>query len=147
MYSPPAVSYPVGRSRFEFWLISLILAFGAVVCTWWTHESEQVGWRQMTAFSVWLFAWVTSYITWRNSPEGLLVWRQESWFWTPANGNISSEIKAAGVVVHLDLQFTLLLKLSLSNGTNKWLWLEQKRLPERWFDLRRAAHGPRRVLG
>ena len=134
MHSAPAVSYPVGRSRFQGLLV-LALGLGAsVMGAYWLRQVDAVGWRQ------WLFAGVllgvcgAAALAWRRSAQGILRWDGQAWHWT------RTEASTPGLLtVHLDGQFVLLLSLRHDSGKRLWLWPERRLDATHWNALRRAV--------
>lgn len=138
MHSAPALTYPVGRSRFHGWLLGLT-GLGAVLVGWlWCYQADSVGWRQGLYAVTTLGVGLAAVQAWRHSPRGNLQWDGQAWNWaavaTPHCGLVT---------VHLDLQFCLLLCLRTDNGTRIWLWPERSGDTTRWDALRRAvfSHG------
>ncbi|MBA3057889.1 MAG: hypothetical protein KJ614_04535 [Gammaproteobacteria bacterium] len=134
MHNAPAVNYPVGRSRFQGWLV-LGLGLGASVAgALWLRQIDAVGWRQWLFAAVLLVASGTTVLAWLRSARGNLSWDGKNWHWTGAAGS------SQGVLtVHLDGQFFLLLSLRLDTGKRLWLWPERRLDVTRWSALRRAV--------
>ncbi|WP_296444925.1 hypothetical protein [Rhodoferax sp. UBA5149] len=134
MHSAPAVSYPVGRSRFQGWLVGLTGLGGVLTGGFWQQATDLAGWRQ------WLFALTllgTCAIaaqTWRRSPRGILHWDGQVWRWTGLDASVCGR-----VTVHLDLQFWLVLSLRMDAGARLWLWPERAADVVLWNALRRAV--------
>ncbi len=132
MHSAPAVSYPVGRSRFQLRFIVCLLALGFVAgllwCTAW------VGWRQCLYAVTWLAAGMIAVQAWRASPRGRLIWNGQDWRWTSIGASVWGR-----VTVHLDLQFVLVLSLRTPTGRRIWLWPERGTNSARWQALRQAV--------
>jgi toxin CptA len=133
MHSAPAVSYPVGRSRFSGWLVALTALGGVIVGLLWGAAADSVGWRQ------WLFA-MTLLVScslagdaWWRTPLGRLRWDGQAWGWQTVN------VRTSGVLsVHLDFQFVLLVSLRTGPGARIWLWPERRAESALWDALRRA---------
>lgn len=133
MHSAPAVSYPVGRSRFQAWLLGLTASGGAVTGVFWHHTADLGGWRSWLFAMTLLGACTVAARAWRHAPQGRLRWDGQAWRWTGVNAS------TCGVpTVHLDLQFCLVLSLRLDTGTRLWLWPERTREVALWNALRRA---------
>lgn len=144
MHSAPSVSYPVGRSR--AWRLSLALVWlaGASLTLFWCCRVDDPGWRQWLAVACVLAGAGVAVAAWRASPVGVLHWDGAGWIWQGRAGAGSGAAPAgAMLVVHLDLQRRLLLRLHCEGGARRWLWLEQRRAPARWGDLRRAVFARR----
>ncbi len=134
MHNAPAVSYPVGRSRFQGGLVGLATLGGAIASLLWHHQADPVVWLQ------WLFAFtlgLTSYAAarfWYRAPTGTLCWDGRAWSW------YSVKVPISGVVtVHLDFQYFMLLSLSSEGGEQIWLWPERRTEARYWNALRQAV--------
>lgn len=134
MHSAPAVSYPVGRSRLQGWLV-LGLGLGASVTGgYWLQQVDAVGWRQGLFAGVLLGACGAAALAWRRSVQGILQWDGQAWHWTGADASIPVRL-----TVHLDGQFVLLLSVRPDTGRRRWLWPERRVDVVRWNALRRAV--------
>ena len=134
MHSAPAVSYPVGRSRFQGWLVSG-LGFGASVTGgYWLQQVDAIGWRQWLFAGVLLGACGAAALAWRRSAQGILHWDGQAWHWTGADASIPVQL-----TVHLDGQFVLLLSVRPDTGRCRWLWPERRVDEVHWNALRRAV--------
>ena len=49
-------------------------------------------------------------------------------------------IRNARVLVALDFQSLMLLRLTEPGRARRWIWIEQRAMPERWRDVRRAVY-------
>jgi hypothetical protein len=134
MHNAPAVNFPVGRSRFQGYLVGSVGLGGAVVGTLWSYQPNPVGWRW------WLFA-VTLVATglvatraWLQAPTGCLRWDGQAWNWTSGVTSIGGALS-----VVLDLQFCMVLCLRTAGGERFWLWPQRQMDPTRWDALRRAV--------
>jgi hypothetical protein len=144
MHSAPAVSYPVGRSRFQGWLVGVIALIGGLAGLLWHFQAHPAVWRQGVLAVSLLGACSLAIAAWRRIPMGILHWDGQAWRWT------SGDMSAGGVVsVLFDLQFCLLLRLRTDAGGQIWLWPERQANVMCWNDLRRAvfsrggaAHAP-----
>ena len=134
MYSAPAVSYPVGRSRFEGQLIGGLTVIGCATGLFWWSFVDMPGWRQALFFVILLAACLVSVRAWLRSPAGVLAWEGPVWRCTGAFGVTSGK-----VTLHLDLQFCMLLCLRPHDGERLWLCPEQRTAPADWLALRRAV--------
>jgi hypothetical protein len=75
-----------------------------------------------------------------------LVWTGQVWRYTISNAGVEkSSVLVDTVVVILDLQTTLLIRVWKPEGTNLWLWTERRQLPGRWLAHRRAVFGFNRM--
>ena len=137
MHSAPAVSYPVGRSRFQGWLV-LGLGLGASVTGMlWLRQVDVVGWHQWLFFGVLLGACVAAVLAWRRSAQGSLRWDGQAWHWNGADASIPVLL-----TVHLDGQFVLLLRLRTDSAQSLWVWPERRVDGVHWNALRRAVYSP-----
>lgn len=134
MHSAPAVSYPVGRSRFQGWLIGLTGLGGVLLVLLWTNVADTVGWRQWLLGITVLGSCYLAGAVWWHSSSGSLRWDGQAWSWQMANASTSGML-----TVHLDLQFVLLLSLRPSPDTRIWLWPERRSQAVRWNALRQAV--------
>ncbi|MBB1077516.1 hypothetical protein HUU62_24235 [Rhodoferax sp. 4810] len=137
MYNAPAVSYPVGRSRFQGWLLAAVLAAGASSMAAWTMQSDQPGWRHWAAASVWLVTASVAMRAWFRAPAGLLSWDSKTWVWV--SGEQTRQVTLSAT---LDTQSALLLQLRTPGAPTLWLWPERHTAPARWLALRRAVFAP-----
>lgn len=137
MYNAPAVSYPVGRSRFQGWLLVVVLAAGASSLGVWAMQSDQLGWRHVAAAGLWLASASVAIWAWWRSPEGLLTWDTKSWSW--ASGDHIRQVTVSPV---LDSQSVLLLCLREPEERALWVWPARRTAPARWLALRRAVFAP-----
>ncbi|NMM13387.1 MAG: hypothetical protein HHJ17_07600 [Rhodoferax sp.] len=138
MHSAPAVSYPVGRSRFQGWLLVLTGLASVLVGLIWFRQSDLAGWRQGLYVATLLGTCVMAVQAWRRSPCGSLRWDGQAWSWTERDVSVCAVLS-----VHLDLQFFLLLSLRTDTGSRIWLWPERRTMAVRWNALRRAVFSHR----
>jgi len=134
MHSAPAVSYPVGRSRFQEWLILMTGLTGGVVGFYWHQQADLADWRQYLYGLNLLAACIVAIHVWRCTPQGQLRWDGQTWSWTRGQVSVCGH-----VTIHLDLQFVLLLSLYTETGSKLWLWPERGADMARWHALRRAV--------
>jgi toxin CptA len=134
MHSAPALTYPVGRSRFQVWLLCLIGLVSVSAGLRWVQQSGPVDWRQGLFAVTLLIYGLVDVLAWRRTPTGTLHWDGQVWGWTEMTQSLSG-----AVTVHLDLQFCMVLSLQSENGSRIWLWPERRRDPVRWSALRRAV--------
>ena len=134
MHSAPAVSYPVGRSRFQGWLVGLTALGGMVIGLLWRHAADPAGWRQWLIAMTLLGACVVATLVWLRSPPGILRWDGQAWRWTTGDALVSGLLTA-----HLDLQFCLVVSLAPDTGARIWIWPERRTEVALWNALRRAV--------
>ncbi len=135
MHSAPAVTYPVGRSSFQVWLLCLTGLASVLVGLLWQYQGGPIGWRHglyaLTAVVCGFFA----FRAWRLTPDGNLRWDGQTWSCTARQLSVSGM-----VTVHFDLQFCMVLSLRSGDADRIWLWPERRRDPVRWNALRRAVY-------
>jgi toxin CptA len=134
MHNAPAVSFPVGRSRFQGWLLGLISLIAVLVDWLWCFQTDSIGWRQGLFLLILLAALVDAVLVWQRTPTGSLRWDGQVWSWIRVNDPVSGVL-----TVHFDLQFCLILSLRQVNGVRIWLWIERRADVTRWVALRRAV--------
>lgn len=134
MHNAPAVNYPVGRSRFQAWLLGLTGFGGIATGLLWRYQVDLAPWRQWLFAVALLGAFILAADAWRRSPSGLLRWDGQAWSWNTA------DTSATGVLaVHLDLPFCMLLSLRADAGARMWLWPQRSADAGLWNALRRAV--------
>ena len=133
MHNAPAVSYPVGRSRFQAVFATAVLLAGALALGTWALLSREQGAGHVLAWLIW--ALTSAWTLWalRHTVEAQLVWDGQDWRW----GSGALPLAAVPQVI-LDAQHSLLLCLRLKSGAMLWVWPVQNYQPERWLALRRA---------
>lgn len=134
MHSAPAVSFPVGRSHFQAWVIGLAALAGCVTGLLWLTQVDRAGWRQGLFALSYLVSCTLAIAMWLRSPQGVLRWDGQAWSWKGKPANLSR-----GLTAHLDLQHVLLVCLAPDNGPRLWLWAERRMSKLRWNELRRAV--------
>ncbi|MDD2917468.1 hypothetical protein [Rhodoferax sp.] len=137
MYNAPAVTYPVGRSRFQTGLtMAIVLAGGVAQAAWWLLSTAHSA-GHLLGLSLWLVA--GSWALWCLSQTVLaqLVWDGRDWSWCSGK---THQVVVPQVIV--DTQHSLLLCLHPATGATKWAWPAQQAQPERWLALRRALFNP-----
>lgn len=139
MHSAPALSYPVARSRWQGWLVSLIGVGGTLTGLLWQYVAEPADWRQVLFAVTLLGVYSYAFWSWLRSPGGDLCWDGSDWRWLSAGRSTPGL-----VVAHLDFQLFLLLSLQPERGARIWLWLEPGSDAPAWLALRRAVFSRRR---
>jgi hypothetical protein len=134
MHSAPAVRYPVGRSRFQAWLIGLTASGGAVTGLLWYATASAADWRPWLLFMTLLGSCVAAGRAWHRTLPGSLHWDGQTWCWHTADAATCGVLTA-----HLDFQFCLVLSLRPDTGVRLWLWPERTAEVTRWNALRRAV--------
>lgn len=134
MHSAPAVSYPVGRSRFQAQLVSVLAMLGGLTGLAWSLTADAPGWRQGVFFGVLLLVCGFSLWSWLRSPAGLLAWDGEAWRFS-----VDQRVFHGNLRLHLDLQFCMLLGFRSDEAGWLWLWPERRTAPAAWLALRRAV--------
>ena len=138
MHSAPSVTYPVGRSRGATRLLLLLWALGACCAGASCYLIDSSGWRQLLlVFSV-VFSGVAAGFGLRRDGVGVLHF--DGLHWSLTGAHASRGVHAARVLVALDFQSLMLLRLSEPGRARRWVWAEQRALPERWRDVRRAVY-------
>ncbi|MDO8699472.1 MAG: hypothetical protein Q7J75_03495 [Rhodoferax sp.] len=141
MRNAPAVSYPVGRSSFQAWLILGMGLSAAVVGLLWQQQTGLAGWRWHLFVLTSLLTFAFTAGLWWRMPKGCLIWDGQNWCWTRPGMSI-----AGTLAVHLDFQGLMVLSLRTSDRHSLWLWPQRSAQPELWQALRRAVFA-RGVLG
>lgn len=134
MHNAPAVSYPVGRSRFQAQVLALLSLAAVIVWTVWVAHSTVLSWHHAIA-AVWMGVFYPlAWWCWARTTEGQLSWSGELWRWETA----TASVEVVPVLV-MDAQIAGLLKLRRTDvAAHKWVWVEQRALSARWRALRRA---------
>lgn len=149
MHNAPSVTYPVGRCAVHGGVLALLAVLGllalALLAFFWSPFG--VTWLSIGGL-VWLTWSALALRTWWFSPQGQLHWdaraaatttvgvdRAGGWRWM-GSGAATTDLERVEWV--LDAQTTLLLRLHPRSGRTRWVWLEARRDPGRWDDLRRA---------
>jgi hypothetical protein len=145
LHNAPAVSYPLGRSRFLGCLLLFGWVIAAAVTLGWWRTSALADFRPLLGCAALLLAAWVMLTGWQRAPVGRLQWDGQRWRW-------ESEVYRSGTaleppVVVIDVQLALLLRLNNQAGAVWWLWAErsaQKHPSAHWLDLRRAVYAKRR---
>jgi toxin CptA len=140
-HNAPPVVYPIGRSAFLGNLLLGLWLAGLFLGLWWYH-ALQLDWRAALASFAVLLAGITARISWTNLPCGQLAWDGDVWQWEGVPYRACVAEHELSVIV--DCQHRLLLRLENDARVSMWLWAEQKAMPERWLDFRRAVYSPHR---
>lgn len=137
IHSAPSVVYPLGRSRFQGGVLALCwLAGMSIVVAWGAQQPWD--WRLATGYAAVLLAGWAALAGYRNLPSGQLSWDGQMWRWeSPVYQTGIAEYELSVIA---DFQRVLVLRLQNQAGARLWLCAERSARPERWLDLRRAAH-------
>ncbi len=141
-HNAPPVIYPLGRSRFQGWLLLGLWLAGLLLVLLWFYVTRQLDWRMVLALAAVLGAGVAARIGWKSAPAGQLAWDGEVWRWE--SSSYQTGIAEHELAVIADFQHMLLLRLENQARARLWVWVERRALPERWLDLRRAVYSPRK---
>ncbi|KQP35823.1 hypothetical protein ASF44_21205 [Pseudorhodoferax sp. Leaf274] len=87
----------------------------------------------------WVLAAAAVVLQWRGVRAGQLRWDGQAWWWLPDDAAQADEY-AVSIVLHLDLQSAVLVRMVGAPGRVRWRWLECAAAPARWSDVRRALH-------
>ena len=79
MHNAPAVSFPVGRSRFQACCRLGVWVAGAAVCMYWASVMDVVGWRHALALVMPVAAGAAAWWSWRHRASGRLHWDGQYW--------------------------------------------------------------------
>ena len=138
MHSAPSVTYPVGRSRGATRILIGTWALGACCAGLSCYLFDSAGWRQLLLVLSVLFSGVAAALGLRSDGAGVLHF--DGIYWTLSGTDKDRTVHAARASVALDLQSLLLVRLSQPGRAGRWIWIEQRAMPERWRDLRRAVY-------
>jgi toxin CptA len=144
MHSAPAVSFPVGRSRFQMMVLVVTWLLGGAGCAYWVADAEGADWRQAITFAMLLLGGLCAVWQLKQSPLGELKWEGEHWVLQLAptlRGTAPSPAQVGDVSLQADLQFFMLLRFQDLARRTYWLWLDRSAPQTRWLALRRAVHG------
>ena len=136
MRSAPSVIYPVENSRSARWLVIFVWAMGACCGLAAYAWRDGTFWRgSLLALSV----LVASVGAWRSSTlcARCSRLRFDGRQWATAG---RTAVRGAGLRVVLDFQCLMLVRLTQSRQSPCWVWLDERSMPDRWRDLRRAVY-------
>jgi hypothetical protein len=136
MLSAPSVSYPVGHSRFARRLLGVLWVMGSIAALAAHWRLDAVDWRNGLLFLSVLAATAAAWRSFvRRMTIAVLQFDGAGWSTSSAAGTAPAKVAIA-----LDLQVSLLLRLSWPDATSRWVWLDRRAMPERWSALRRAVY-------
>jgi hypothetical protein len=135
MHNAPAVSYPVGRSRFQGWLLSVLSLLGLVATIVWFTQADAVGWRQWLMLLGATLTLLGAWWQWQHAVTGQLAWDGVVWTWSEAQANLLVQLTLIA-----DVQHAMLLLDGANPDSRRWIWVDREASPMRWLALRRAVH-------
>ena len=118
------------------WLCATALAVHSAVGA---LDANGAGWRLFVIVLALLGTGAFAVWQWRHSPQGLLRWDGEAWWWQPRDEGDH----AGTAVIRLDLQQILLVQWFDSVDHRRvWLWLDAGAVDNRanWHLFRCALH-------
>lgn len=143
-HNAPPVIYPIGRSFFLGSLLAVLWLAGLISVLLWWYATRHADWRMALALAAVLVAGTAARLSWNNLPSGQLAWNGEVWRWESAS--YQTGIAELELSVIADFQRRLLLRLENHAHASLWLWAEQRTMPDRWLDLRRAVYSPHKSM-
>jgi toxin CptA len=144
-HSAPAVVYPIGRSRVQFWFSWVLWGIGLLVWLLWFSGTQRLDWRiGLGGAAVLVSGWML-WQGWRNvASSGQLAWDGSCWRWeSVSHQTVSGELTLAVIA---DLQQILWVVLDDGHGFRLWFCAERSAFPERWLDFRRAVYSEPKAL-
>jgi len=132
MHRPPAVSHHVSRSRWQGFLLLGIWSAGLGLTAYF-YIFQQSPLLSVILLTIWLTSGWGALRAWLASPVGLLQWDGECWHWMQED-----EARTCSVCMVWNLQRRVLLRLTFSEASAQWLWLEAGKSDHQWTALRRA---------
>lgn len=144
-HSAPAVIYPIGRSRSQFWFFWLLWLAGLVLLLLWFAITRRFDWRiGLGCASVLASGWALRH-GWYGATSGQLAWDGSCWRWEGMQGQIFNSEETLSVAV----DFQRIMVVVLNNGSRRrrlWFCAERSAFPERWLDFRRAVYAAPKIL-
>lgn len=136
MHHAPAVSFPLGRSRFLGRLLTVAWAVGAGVVMLWVGAQRRWGWPLGIGTVAVALCGILVRGWWSSHLVGDLAWNGQEWQVRLRGTTITGQVS-----VHLDFQRHLLLKLTCGRRMAPiWLWLDEQSDAPVWRDVRRAVY-------
>lgn len=139
------MTYPLGRSRWQLWILLSLWLACLLVTVAWALTSQHITWRHFIGFCAVLAAGLLALRGWNNAPAGQLAWDGLVWRWE--GRGYQAGMADYELLVAVDFQNLMLLRIENQANAKLWLWAEQRAFPARWLELRRAVYSPHRVLG
>lgn len=133
MHNAPAVSFPVGRSRFEGGLLLAGFLLACSVAALWIGDQAPMDWRPALALLAAVLTGLVAGWRWFRAPSGMLHWDGQQW-----QLELASAALPGRAIMRLDLQAWILLEFQAETGQLHWFWLHHDRQTRRWSALRRA---------
>jgi hypothetical protein len=139
---PPAVLYPLRRSRvLGLLLLALMLVSAGGLCGWVFQSGGAVDrWPVVVAGCLWCLAAFSAFHCWLDQFSGSIRWDGQAWMLESSNSGAAGMPLSVPPEVLLDVQSHLWLHVFPMGRGHIWLWLEHSTQPERWLDLRRAVY-------
>ncbi|MCZ2498317.1 hypothetical protein GN316_16275 [Xylophilus sp. Kf1] len=131
MRSAPSVDYPVPRS---------CRAGAALLALWCLGTLPVIGWLALASPSALTAAAILAWVLlagsvcawhWWRAPDARLVWDGQSWN--------TDQVVDARLVLSIDLQSLMILRLSPAAGGAQWLFVDRAARPVAWHTLRCAV--------
>ena len=138
MHSAPSVTYPVGRSRGATRILVVLWTLGACCAGASCYLFDSAGWRQLLLVLSVVFSGVAAGFGLRR--DGAATLHFDGLHWSLTGADPTRGVRAARAKVALDFQSLILVRLSEPGRAARWVWLEQRSMPERWRDVRRAVY-------
>ena len=138
MHSAPSVTYPVGRSRGATRILVVLWALGACCAGASCYLIDSAGWRQLLLVLSVVFSGVAAGFGLRR--DGAAVLHFDGLYWSLTGADPTRSVRAGRATVALDFQSLMLVKLAEPGRARRWIWVEQRSMPERWRDMRRAVY-------
>lgn len=135
MRSAPSVVFPVLRSRRVGVLMAALWCLGALPVTGWLVQVSAPLSARIVVIAWTLLAGVLCARHWRQTPADRLAWDGQSWS--------SSTVFDARLMVSVDLQSLLVLRLISPDGRAQWLMADRAAMPAAWHTLRCAVTAAR----
>ena len=103
------MTYPLGRSRWQVWVLSGLWAVAVLLVAAWVLASQLTGWRQLTGIAAVICVGLVVYQGWKNSPVGQLAWDGQVWRWE--GPGYQAGIAEYKLLRALDFQNVMLLRI------------------------------------
>lgn len=142
-HNAPSVSYPLGRSHWQAWVLSGFWLAAALLIGAWILATQHLGWRQLAGVVAVIGSGLAAYYGWKNSPVGNLGWDGQVWRWD--GPGYQAGIAEYELVAAADFKNVMLLRIENQAHAKLWLWAERRAFPAHWLDLRRAVFSHRRA--